>query len=36
MYDPFLGTGSLIIPAAVHGAFTLGSDIDIKALHGWG
>ena len=36
MYDPFLGTGSLIIPPAYHGSYGMGSDIDLKALHGWG
>ena len=36
VYDPFLGTGSLSIPSSLFGAYTLGSDIDLKALHGWG
>jgi len=36
VYDPFLGTGSLLIPLAHFGAVTFGSDIDIKALRGWG
>ena len=32
VYDPFAGTGSILIAAAHLGAYTLGSDIDIRVL----
>lgn len=32
--DPFVGTGSLLVPPAHYGAFTFGSDIDMRVLHG--
>ncbi|XP_058788788.1 tRNA (guanine(10)-N2)-methyltransferase homolog [Phymastichus coffea] len=31
--DPFVGTGSLLIPASMFGAYTLGTDIDYLMLH---
>lgn len=31
--DPFVGSGSLLIPASMFGAFTLGTDIDYLMLH---
>jgi hypothetical protein len=34
MYDPFLGTGSLIYPCAHFGALVSGSDIDITMMRG--
>lgn len=34
VYDPFVGTGSIIVSAAVFGATVFGSDIDIRVLHG--
>jgi tRNA (guanine10-N2)-methyltransferase len=34
VYDPFVGTGSLMYPAASFGAFTLGSDIDGRQMRG--
>lgn len=35
VYDPFVGTGGLIIPPATHGAFTFGSDLDMRVLNGY-
>ena len=32
--DPFVGTGSILIPCAAFGAFTFGTDIDIRILRG--
>ena len=32
VFDPFAGTGSILIAAAHLGAHTLGSDIDIRVL----
>lgn len=34
VYDPFVGTGSCLIPAAYFGALTLGSDIDGRQMRG--
>jgi tRNA (guanine10-N2)-methyltransferase len=34
--DPFVGTGSVLIPCATHGAFCYGTDIDIRVLLGTG
>lgn len=34
VYDPFCGTGSLLIAAAKFGSFVIGSDIDYLMLHG--
>lgn len=31
--DPFVGTGSLLIPASMFGAYTFGTDIDYLMLH---
>ena len=36
VFDPFVGTGSLIVAAARHGAFVAGTDIDYKCIHGVG
>lgn len=33
VYDPFVGTGSLLVAAAKFGAFVVGSDIDYLMLH---
>ncbi len=32
MFDPFAGTGSILVAAAHFGAITLGADIDIRVL----
>jgi tRNA (guanine10-N2)-methyltransferase len=32
--DPFVGTGSLLVPCAHYGAMTFGSDIDMRVLQG--
>lgn len=32
MFDPFAGTGSILVAAAHLGAVTLGADIDIRVL----
>ena len=34
IYDPFVGTGSLMITCAEFGAFTVGSDIDGRQIRG--
>lgn len=34
IFDPFVGTGSLIVACAHFGSLTIGSDIDWKVLHG--
>lgn len=34
--DPFVGTGSVLIPCATHGAVCFGTDIDIRVLLGTG
>ena len=34
LYDPFVGTGSFLIACAHFGAFTMGSDIDGRAVRG--
>lgn len=34
VYDPFVGSGSLLVAAAHLGAYVLGSDIDWPLLHG--
>ncbi|KAI2802810.1 tRNA methyltransferase 11 [Blomia tropicalis] len=34
VYDPFVGSGSLLVSAAFHGAYICGSDIDYLLLHG--
>lgn len=34
VYDPFVGSGSLLIGAAHRGAYVLGSDINFLLLHG--
>lgn len=33
MFDPFCGTGSLLIGAAKFGSYVIGSDIDFLMLH---
>lgn len=32
--DPFVGSGSLLVPAAFFGAYVLGTDLDYMLLHG--
>ncbi|XP_050040715.1 tRNA (guanine(10)-N(2))-methyltransferase homolog [Dermacentor andersoni] len=32
--DPFVGSGSLLVPAAFFGAYVLGTDLDYLLLHG--
>lgn len=32
VYDPFVGTGSILVAASHHGAHTFGTDIDYKIL----
>ncbi|XP_078434206.1 tRNA modification 11 protein isoform X2 [Wolffia australiana] len=32
VYDPFVGTGSILVAAAHFGAFTMGADIDIRVV----
>lgn len=32
MYDPFVGTGSILVAATHFGAVTLGADIDIRVV----
>eukprot|EP01135_Chromosphaera_perkinsii_P003326 Nk52_evm26s240 gene=Nk52_evmTU26s240 len=34
MYDPFVGTGSLLVGAAHYGSYTCGSDIDPRVVRG--
>jgi tRNA (guanine10-N2)-methyltransferase len=36
VYDPFVGTGSLLIACAHFGAYVIGTDIDYKTLHAVG
>ncbi|KAF8627791.1 hypothetical protein AX15_004218 [Amanita polypyramis BW_CC] len=36
IYDPFVGTGSMVYPAAHFGAFVFGSDIDGRQMRGKG
>ncbi|KAK3579848.1 hypothetical protein CHS0354_015263 [Potamilus streckersoni] len=33
VFDPFVGTGSLLVSAAHHGAYIIGTDIDYLLLH---
>lgn len=34
VFDPFVGTGSILIAASALGAFSIGADIDIRVLNG--
>jgi len=36
VYDPFMGTGSLLISSMIRGAIGFGSDIDLRVLQGYG
>jgi tRNA (guanine10-N2)-methyltransferase len=36
VYDPFVGTGSILLACALRGAYCVGSDIDIRVLRGKG
>jgi tRNA (guanine10-N2)-methyltransferase len=33
MFDPFCGTGSMLVSAALFGSYVIGSDIDYQMLH---
>jgi len=35
-FDPFVGTGSILLSCAVQGAYCIGTDIDIRVLRGRG
>lgn len=34
VFDPFVGTGSLLVAAAQFGGYVFGADIDYLMLHG--
>lgn len=34
--DPFVGTGSLLIPPSHFGAVCFGHDLDARVIHGYG
>jgi tRNA (guanine10-N2)-methyltransferase len=34
VFDPFVGTGSILLSCALRGAYCIGSDIDIRVLRG--
>eukprot|EP00835_Amoeboradix_gromovi_P001109 NODE_44_length_28780_cov_0.148496.p6 type:complete len:412 gc:universal NODE_44_length_28780_cov_0.148496:23823-22588(-) len=34
VYDPFVGTGSMLLSASYYGAFTMGSDLDGRQIKG--
>ena len=36
IFDPFVGSGSLLIPPSHYGAICLGGDLDPRVLHGFG
>jgi tRNA (guanine10-N2)-methyltransferase len=36
VYDPFAGTGSIILACQYFNAFTYGGDLDIRVLKGYG
>ncbi|KAK2140917.1 hypothetical protein LSH36_1205g00103 [Paralvinella palmiformis] len=36
VYDPFVGTGSLLVASAHYGSYVMGTEIDWKLLHGRG
>ena len=36
VYDPFVGTGSILLSCALRGAYVVGSDIDIRVIRGKG
>jgi tRNA (guanine10-N2)-methyltransferase len=36
VFDPFVGTGSILLACALRGAYTVGTDIDIRVLRGKG
>ena len=36
MFDPFVGTGSILVACAERGALCFGSDLDIRVLKGYG
>jgi tRNA (guanine10-N2)-methyltransferase len=33
-FDPFVGTGSIVLSCALRGAYCIGTDIDIRVLRG--
>ncbi|XP_066269435.1 tRNA (guanine(10)-N2)-methyltransferase homolog [Branchiostoma lanceolatum] len=36
VFDPFVGTGSLLVSSAHFGSYVMGTDIDSHIVHGWG
>ena len=36
VFDPFVGTGSILLSCAMRGAYCIGSDIDIRVIRGKG
>ena len=36
VFDPFVGTGSLLVACAHHGAYVMGTDIDYMLIHAKG
>ncbi|XP_078665562.1 tRNA (guanine(10)-N(2))-methyltransferase TRMT11-like [Branchiostoma floridae x Branchiostoma belcheri] len=36
VFDPFVGTGSLLVSSAHFGSYVMGTDIDSHIIHGWG
>ena len=36
IYDPFVGTGSLLVGAAYYGAYVMGADLDYNVIHSRG
>jgi tRNA (guanine10-N2)-methyltransferase len=36
IFDPFVGTGSLLVGAAHYGAHVLGADLDYNVIHSKG
>lgn len=32
VFDPFVGTGSILVAAAHRGAYTFGADIDMRVI----
>ena len=36
IFDPFVGTGSLLVGAAYYGAYVMGADLDYNVIHSRG